>query len=327
MLKLARVVLPLIEKWLAIPWPTSEDATAGKQDAVLDVIYRECLWAMSYLECGGHGPAIMDYVLSNSTVMLRVVSFLMFPSSKDVRLAALRCIGNLSSSIDRHTEYVIEPLKTLNVFHCIFKEDETCKNMSDNIRKELMWTLSNVTASNSANTQKVIDAQLIPYTIATLNSSSSIVVRREAAWALANSICASNSNQVKYFANIGCVQLCARYVQLQIQQQITNLMIESLHHILRMDNDENQYTWLAKNVLDMDTLLHIAAESKIEGITYNARAIAKLYTKNLQLPFMKQRLVANQRKKLYTDVVFIYPSDDALTHIMQSLVKTALSEV
>ncbi|MCH1923098.1 hypothetical protein L9G15_27180, partial [Shewanella sp. A3A] len=55
----------------------------------------------------------------------------------------------------------------------------------DGIRKEACWTISNITAGNTAQIQAVIDAGIIPPLI-NLLSNGDFKTRKEACWAISN---------------------------------------------------------------------------------------------------------------------------------------------
>lgn len=103
----------------------------------LDDILIDVCWAMSYLSDGGEEriPTILQ-----TGVLPRLVQLLQHPNIA-ISVPCLRSIGNIVTGDDEQTQLVIEAgaLQALN--ELIFNKKKT-------VRKEVCWSLSNITAGS-----------------------------------------------------------------------------------------------------------------------------------------------------------------------------------
>lgn len=108
------------------------------ENDVDDILIDVC-WAMSYLSDGGEDriPLIMK-----TGVIVRLVQLLQHPNIA-VSVPCLRAIGNIVTGDDEQTQAVINAgvLDALNVI--IYHKKKT-------VRKEVCWSLSNITAGTPA---------------------------------------------------------------------------------------------------------------------------------------------------------------------------------
>jgi importin subunit alpha-6/7 len=150
------------------------------------VIIDAC-WALSYLSDGDN---VRIQAVMEAEVGLRVVELLMH-SSPAVQTPALRVVGNIVTGDDLQTQCIINfqalpRLRTLLL--------TTAKK---GIRKEVCWTISNITAGTPHQIKAVIDADLIGPLILQL-SEADFDIKKEAAWAIANATSSGTADQVKY---------------------------------------------------------------------------------------------------------------------------------
>jgi len=139
-----------------------------------------------------------------------------------VQTPALRTVGNIVTGSDQQTQVMINNsvLPALR---------ELLHSPKDSIRKEVCWTVSNITAGTQQQiqvrgrrawrlleraadadshgtargarvrtAQAVIDNNLVPLLIAAMGPSNDLRVRKEATWAIANATMGGTVEQIKY---------------------------------------------------------------------------------------------------------------------------------
>ncbi|KAH9410707.1 putative armadillo/beta-catenin-like protein [Ordospora pajunii] len=154
----------------------------------------DAFWALSYIvdvsmECS-------DIVLSSGT-MNKTYSLLdaltnrldgMPYSTEEAKICLcaispiIRMIGNIATGSDDQTDVLIR-MGFLRFFKPIFYRLENKKQ--PRLRKEICWTLSNITAGTAGHAKAVVDADLILLLIDSM-SSYELFIRKEACWAILN---------------------------------------------------------------------------------------------------------------------------------------------
>lgn len=184
------------------------------------VIIDAC-WALSYLSDGDN---VRIQAVMEAEVGLRVVELLMH-SSPAVQTPALRVVGNIVTGDDLQTQCIINfqalpRLRTLLL-----------TTQKKGIRKEVCWTISNITAGTPAQIKAVIDADLIGPLIMQL-SEADFDIKKEAAWAIANATSSGTAEQVKYVL----VHLILSLISHLISNSLVNVLFSLYDRHLVMDH-------------------------------------------------------------------------------------------
>ncbi len=72
------------------------------------------------------------------------------------------------------------------------------------VRKEAMWSISNITAGSALQIQAILDADLLPAAVTALgNPNERHDVRNECAWAICNALCGATTDQRQLIISMG----------------------------------------------------------------------------------------------------------------------------
>ena len=107
-----------------------------KENDIEDILIDVC-WAMSYLSDGGEQriPVILE-----TNILTRLVQLLTHPNIA-IAVPCLRTIGNIVTGNDEQTQMVIEAGACQALNEIMFHKKKT-------VRKEVCWSVSNITAGN-----------------------------------------------------------------------------------------------------------------------------------------------------------------------------------
>lgn len=196
----------------------------------------DAFWALSYIVDADNGCT--DIVLGSS-VMGRAYNCLNAYTQKlrnlnhDTEHAKIgsmsispivRMLGNIATGNDNQTNTIIR-MGFLEFFGVLFYRIENKK--SQRLRKELCWTLSNITAGPIEQVQSVIDKELISMLIDAMQNYEPYI-RKEACWALSNALfhCVNKYEWVKIFIDNGIIESLVSYLE------IASNLIDMQAHIL-----------------------------------------------------------------------------------------------
>jgi len=189
-------------------------------------VVTDACWALSYLSDGDNTKI---QAVINAGVCEKVVFNLMH-QSQTVQTPSLRIIGNIVTGDDDQTQHVID----LHVLPRLkYMLDNV--NIKKAIKKEVCWTISNITAGTVDQIQKVIDEDLFRFVLDQLNSGE-YDTRKEAAWAIANATSSGSDVQVKYLVESGCIESMCELLT-SPDSKIVLVCLEGLENIL--DRGEN----------------------------------------------------------------------------------------
>ncbi len=199
----------------------------------------DACWALSYISDGAEEniQAVLD-----SGVVPRLVELL---SSNSALIPPLRTLGNIATGNEAQTQVVVN-LHAIPVF-C-----ELLSNNKTQIRKETCWTLSNITAGTESQIQAVIDAGIMPKLIAILNSNSEDrAVRKEAAWAIANTCRSCTDQHIRYLVNEKAVYPLTKLL-FESDDKVILVALEALEGILKCAKNNDYLKEVANMVRKRD---------------------------------------------------------------------------
>jgi len=194
----------------------------GLLDTIDTAIIADACWALSYISDGDDEDKI-NYILRQG--VCPAVVRLLNHQAPSVQTPALRVIGNIVTGEEHQTQIAIES-------GCL----PALKMMLDNntkkgTKREVCWTLSNITAGNQDQIGAVIQSNVIDSLIQQM-SESEFDVRKEAAWAIANATSSATSPQIGELVRRGCIPpLCDLVMVSDIRVVVVSL--EGLENILK----------------------------------------------------------------------------------------------
>ncbi len=169
----------------------------------------------------------IDAILQeNADIVVRLIEVLLGSTRGDVQLAALKVIGNITTGDDNQTQRVIEALPS---FVWLLDQPDM------EIRREVCWALSNITAGTSEQIQAVIDSAIFPKLLEQLQSED-YKLQKEAAWTIANALSGGTPDQVWYLIHEGSIPLLCSFLQVY-DAKFVIIILESLENMLRVGKE------------------------------------------------------------------------------------------
>jgi len=145
---------------------------------------------------------------------------------EDVQTSIVCTVGNLLTKNSDQTHMVV----SCGVLPCLTKLFE---HPSKRIRKEVMWSVSNITAGSIKLIQEVIDAEIFPKLIFMLSpdNNEAVEVKNEMYYVIVNALAGGNDTQIQYLIDQGVIQqLCGG---LDLNSTVLTILLEGLELLLK----------------------------------------------------------------------------------------------
>ena len=182
------------------------------------------LWAYSGITEQSSKPHIN--AVAEQKITKRLIELVLKPS-KNLYYPAMRVIGNiLVSDAEEHTRmFLFEGI--LSILEKFLHHHELT------MRKEAIWSLSNIAATSPDCIQAIIDYGLIPTIVKKIGEDDPFV-RKEAAFTIANSIWKGNPRQARVAVQCGCLP---KMIELALTpntaEQVLQLVMETFENLLK----------------------------------------------------------------------------------------------
>ncbi|CAA7398355.1 unnamed protein product [Spirodela intermedia] len=190
-----------------------------------EVLTNAC-WALYFLSDGNREQI---QAVIETGVCPRLVGLLLHPSPS-LLIPALKTVGNIVSEDDFQTQYMID-CQALPSLLSLLKHTR-----NKDIKREVCWTISNITAGTTEQIQAVIDADIIPYLVHLLQTDD-FGVKREAAWAIAFVASGGTPEQIKYLVREGCIKPVCGLLSCP-DKDLVRVCLQFLGHILSVGKAE-----------------------------------------------------------------------------------------
>eukprot|EP00127_Corallochytrium_limacisporum_P001284 Clim_evm9s49 gene=Clim_evmTU9s49 len=153
---------------------------------------------------------------------------------------ALRALGNIVTGTEAQTQAVLDENGVIVLKHLL-------GHARDSVRKEAMWSLSNICAGTRPQIASVIAADLVPIFVEKLEGAESSKVRRESAWALAN-VCKGGSDaQVRLLAMAGAPRALCTMLHGSEDSGLLEAILDALFTLLKRGLQDAQEAGRTQN--------------------------------------------------------------------------------
>ena len=143
-----------------------------------EAVITDTLWAVSFLtDDSSPTSSKLDRVVAIPRLIPRIIHFLRHPTF-NIQSASLRCVGNIASGNDLHTNMLIENDVLSGILALMVSPRKI-------LRKEAAWALSNISAGTTKHVEAIFDAGIVPICVRILENES-FNLQKEAAWCISN---------------------------------------------------------------------------------------------------------------------------------------------
>lgn len=163
------------------PLPSDDDVQAAipvaaqiLAECTMDEILTDAMWCLSYISDAGQRTVVP---IMESGITPRVIELITHENSS-ISIPALRAIGNFVTGPDEQTNQVLRDggLAAL---------ETTLDHPEQMMRKEVVWTISNICAGSETQVKSIIDLGIVDKLVQ-MAFGDVIEVQKEAVWALSN---------------------------------------------------------------------------------------------------------------------------------------------
>lgn len=141
-----------------------------------------------------------------------------------IAVPCLRTLGNILTARDDYAQSAIDN-GVLEAFTQLLNHPKKA------IRKEICWSISNVTAGNEAQIQRCIDIGLIEKIIHMM-AESPLDLKQEAVWCLSNATAQATPEQIRYMVEHGMLQAIGSVLESREPRTLI-VALEGINFILK----------------------------------------------------------------------------------------------
>jgi hypothetical protein len=240
-------------------------------------ILTDACWGLSYISDDKGVDNRKIRAVIRSGVCRRLVQ-LMGHSADQVKLPALRTVGNIVTGDDSQTQFIIDCGCLQSLFNLLC--DKNCKK---SIRKDAIWTVSNITAGTPKQIQAVVDSGIFPLLVSVLRRKSRSMefdTRKEAAWAISNATSRGSSEQIRYLVSINSISPLCQLLPCP-DPKVVLVAMEGIENILAVgaknsQDSRNAYASLVEECGGIE-LLEFVQDSSNPEIRSKCAAILTTY--------------------------------------------------
>jgi hypothetical protein len=215
-------------------------------------VLSDSAWAFSYLTDSASCESVNE-ILSHLNLP-RLVSLLAHPSGS-VHTPILRVIGNLVSGDTLVTQRVV------GTPGCLPQLKSLLLSNKKSIRKEALWTISNICADSQAHIQSVIESRLMERICEILKSGHADAdVKKEAIWCVCNTVTVGSRFQVDIlvkrfdFMTVLCDFIASSKDTKSLKTALDAIYTILVHGQSRTDDSFNAYTELLEEAGGLNTI-------------------------------------------------------------------------
>lgn len=195
-----------------------------------DSVVADACWAMSYISEDSDNTHKMD--MSFDTGIAAKILSLLSSDNMNILAPAARTLGNFISGSDVYCDRCLE----LNAIQALL---HLFKSQSSRLRKEAMWTTSNICGGTLPQIEAVLNSPLLPIVIRAIYTEQS-GIRREAMYALRHATDCCSAKHIQFMVQRGLVQALAQGFQsLTADIESTRNLLFVISRVLQSADNQN----------------------------------------------------------------------------------------
>ena len=222
-------------------------------------ILADASWAFSYLTDSAQHDSIV-YILDH--LDLRRIGALLAHPSGSVHTPILRVVGNLVSGESDVTHRVVSTAGILTQLKSLMLSNKKA------IRKETLWTISNICADSQTLIQAVIDTGVMARLCELVKSGHcDMDVKKEGIWCICNSVTVGSKSQIDTLVSdsrFDVLRILSDFLETARDTRSIKTALEAIYAILFHGQDDRDYTSILEEVGGLTTIENLQQDESEE---------------------------------------------------------------
>ena len=222
-------------------------------------VLADASWAFSYLTDSAQHSAVL-HILDYLDVG-RLASLLAHPSGT-VHTPILRVVGNLVSGESDITHRVV------STAGCLTQLKSLILSNKKSIRKETLWTISNICADSQTLIQAVIDSGVMARLCDLLRSGNcDMDVKKEGIWCICNSVTVGSKAQIDVLVSdnrFDVLRILSEFLETARDTRSLKTALEAIYVILFNGQESRNYTSILEEVGGLTTIENLQQDESEE---------------------------------------------------------------
>eukprot|EP01084_Bolivina_argentea_P280666 480018_1 len=220
-------------------------------------ILRNIFWSMSYLTSDIEENDLVIEHMKKYKYIPKLIDFICNNNNNNNNTSdngqlsgpAIRAIGNIIANTDMNTEYILNCGFLIKVNEIL--KDKNINKYERRLKKEICWTISNITAGSINQIQEVMDNNIFEKLSAIiLIDTGKYEIANESLWAIANGVSNGTQKQIRYMVdNCNILKNVCLFINKITKNKLLLVALECIENILNMDKDNNEYCKFMKEII------------------------------------------------------------------------------
>jgi len=217
----------------------------------------------------------------------------------------MRIIGNIVTGTDEQTQLVLDEAFIDNTYFYL-------SHPAQNIRREIIWCLSNIGAGNHEQIEEIISREWLMKDVIKKARYDTVPVRTEVAYLLCNMASEGSREQVVKLVNYEVIESLVSMLTIHDNETLLCVILEGLRRIFeshsKIDFDNNPFIKKFEELGGLDAVEKIEMNDKLSEDTYQkAVTFIKKY-------WNEDDAIGDNNDKQYFSSDFIEPKTDNTTN-------------